>query len=433
MAVRTIFTIGISIGLLAAGSSRLALGEPSALDSGVSQLLELGQHYSPRALADARKQHEQLSKLPDYDSRVGYAYALVLIKQRSSDEAIKALDAVLTQQPDLLPAWRAKVWMQMSARKYVAAVQSMRSAAVGMANQRKKHTAGAAIDNAPDRTETARFFGQMFGFLEGPRGNAIADDELRKSKQYIQSRLGDDREAFSEGEEAISAQFVKLRERLQKSESEAVAQLKDQEAAVKQQQKKVDKAETDVDFQAEKLQTATKAQLEDLTKQAESIQKNIMQAQFRLNALDHAITAQQGQATLQNMALNQPGSQDAFVRTAAIVQLNRIQNNLQQLVVQRTTLAAQIAGLSQQLNVVGVQRDSLLGDAAQTSADLSSQTAQLKRREKELGRARKTAAKGQTSAGSKAHTLTGQQQAFGTYVPFPFEAEKERVLNWFGH
>ena len=242
MAVRTVVAISLLIGILTACASRSALAEPAPLESGVSQLLELGQRYSPRALADARKQHERLSQLPNYDARVRYAFALVLIKQRSNDEALKTLEAVLAEQPDLLPAWRSKVWTQISAHKYVPAIQSMRAAAAIMAAENKKSkklSAGAPPEaNATERTDTARFFGRVFGFLEGPRGHAVAADELRKGKQYVQSRLADDLDAFTAGEEEISAQFVKAHERLQKTEAESAAQSADQESALKQQQRR---------------------------------------------------------------------------------------------------------------------------------------------------------------------------------------------------
>ena len=188
-----------------------------------------------------------------------------------------------------------------------------------------------------------------------------------------------------------------------------------------------------MEFQAEKLQTATKAQLEELGKQADSIQKNIVQAQFRLNAFDQAIGAQQTQATFQNAAINQPGSQDAFSRAAAIRQLNLIQANLQQLAIQRATLAQQMAAQNQQLIAIATQRNTLLGEGEQSASDLKTQATQLKRKERELGKAQKKAAKGRGSPGNSTRALTEQQQAFGTYEPFPFDAEKERVLNWFEH
>ncbi len=248
MAVRLV----IAIGILAAFVGRAAQAEPSVIERGVSDMLRSGQRDSQRVLADARKQHEKLSALPDYDARAEYAFAVVLIRQRSTDEALAALDRVLAERPDLLPACARKSGCRFpptGTLRPSAACVARPSACPTMARNRPTPTNG---------TETARFFGRMFDYLENRPSLGIAAHELRKSKQFVQSRLGNDRAQFSAGEETMSAQFVKSSEQLQQTEAATTAHFAEQEAAVRQQLKKVDKAEADVDFKSEKLQTDTK-------------------------------------------------------------------------------------------------------------------------------------------------------------------------------
>lgn len=211
MAVSRLIAISLAISGFAASAGRAAPAEPSPVVQGVSELLQLGQRDSPRNLAEARKQHERLSSLDGYDARAEYAYAVILIRQHASDDALAALDRVLAERPGLLAAWRAKVWTQMSTRKYPAAVRTMRAAAAAMAQ------AGKDAADAGERDETAQFFGRMFAYLESRTGQSVPAEELRKSKQSVQSKLGDDRAGFAAGEEAMTAQLVKCRSKSSKA------------------------------------------------------------------------------------------------------------------------------------------------------------------------------------------------------------------------
>ena len=322
MAVRTLLSIGISVGILIAAANRSAMAEPTGLSAGPTEgsiqkslvccswATNIRHTRWPKQV---QKLHDLLAKMPGYDARVQYAFALVLIKQRSTERALEMLDEAVKQQPDLLPAWRAKVWVQVSARKYTGALETMRAATKVVARQ---HAAAAKDDTgAEERAATAQFFGRVCGFLEGPRAHDVPAELMRKSKQYIQQKLGDDRQAFAvQAKSAVTRKNLAQREsteRLQAARSESAAERAEQQAVLKQQEQRVDKAEADIDFKAEKLQTDTRAELDGLAESAASIQRNILAAQFRLNGIDQAIAAQQGLLTIQNAQLNQPGNIDA--------------------------------------------------------------------------------------------------------------------------
>ncbi len=322
------------------------VAEPETLSQGVAELLKLGQRYSPRNLADARQLHARVAEFDGYDARAKYAYAVVLIRQRANAEALAALDQVLAERPDLLPAWRAKIWTQMLVRKFPAAIRSMRAAAQALA------AADPPGADAEERAETARFLGRVFAYLESRPAAAISPDDLRRAKQNVQSRLGDARDQFAIGEEAMTTELIKSGEQVKQSEAARTAEVAEQEAAIRQQQKKVDAAATDVDFEFEKLQVAAKARMENLTKQAEAVQRNILQAQFRLNQVEITIDVQQKQLTVQDLAL----TNRANLTAAQIldIQLRRIAvvNNLQQLAGQRVAAVAEVVALNNQLAAV---------------------------------------------------------------------------------
>ncbi len=427
MAVCRLVAIGLVISGFAASAVRAAPAEPSPVAQGVSELLQLGQRYSPRNLAEARKQHERLSTLDGYDARAEYAYAVILIRQRASDDALAALDRVLAERPDLLPAWRAKVWTQMLARKHAAAVVSMRAAAKVLAD------ADPNAFDAGERAEIAGFFGRVFAYLESRTASPIPADQLRKAKQNVQSRLGDARDQFAAGEEAMVMLLADSEQQVKRSEAAKTAEVAEQEAAIRQQQKKVDQAAADIDFESEKLEVNAKTRLANLSKQVEAVQKNIIEAQFRLRQVDITIDVQQKQLIVQDLALanraNLTPAQLAdvqFRRTAVV-------NNLQQLASLRVAAVAQVLALNNQVAQFGEEREALLNEDAQSARQLKSQAAQLKYKERKLDRVQKSAAAAAAHPAGKTRLVAQRQQVFGACEPFPFQAEAMRVTGWFRH
>ncbi|HEX4143419.1 MAG TPA: hypothetical protein VHY91_07700 [Pirellulales bacterium] len=392
----------------------------------VARLLQLGEHYSPTALAASRAYHDTLRAKPGYDARIQYAFVLVLIRQHCRTEAVELLDKMVEREPDGLHLWRAKIWAEMAVHKERAALSDIRSVADVLARQ----TSTALPESeAESQRATAEFLGRVFGFLEIPRANAPAAEEVRSAKQYLLARLGDQRADFDQSEELVAEKFAAAREAFEEVRAKRVADGISKQQAFEQQQKLIDETETNVDYDTEKVKTNTVTEVERHNRSAESLRKYLVACQFRLDAVHKAILTNQGLLAEQALASEQTArgtNRGNFTLVDMARSSKRIQDLLERLVAEEIMLVQQIKQLSEQLQTTLVQRDALLETAERTTAELKTQAAALKRDEKRLERAQQTEAK--KIAAQRQKTLLTKQTSFATFEPFPLDTETQRLL-----
>jgi hypothetical protein len=409
----------------------LSASEPDTKTAAVAQapaarLLELGDRYSPTALAKARAYHDSLRAKPGDDADVEYALALVLIRQHCTGEAVEVLDAILAHQPDALYLWRAKIWAEMAAHKERDALADVRSVAAILARQSPNDLSAA---DAEEWRATAEFLGRVFGFLEVPRANSRPADEVRSAKQAVLAGLGDERTEFDESEELVAEKFSKAREAFEQQRAKRLAASKARQDEIGQQKKLIDETETGVDFDTEKVKVNTATEVERLNKAAETLQKYLLVSQNRLNAVRKAILSNMGpifqQAAASELtAMGVTPSPILLLRQSTATNEQRI--GMMRLGAEQNILTQQIQQLTEQLQSTITQRNALLDMGEKTSTDLKVQAASLKRDERRLERAEQAEAKKISTERHK--TLLTKQTSFATFEPFAFETEKQRVV-----
>ncbi len=391
---------------------------PSRSQHDLTRLVDLGEHISPRALADARRLHERLCNQPDFDARAQYAFALVLIQQHRSCESIDLLHDVLKARPDLLPAWRTMLWGSLAARKYPDATTAI------------AHVAElAAASDARERDESAFFLGTVFGYLEGPRSGAVPAEELRTVRQKTLGQLGTARKAFAAGEEAFTAQFADLTQKLyaaQRADAETQSQRLE---ALKIRQDSIDRAETDNEFKVETLKTDLKAELDSLERQVRIVQTEIMRNQYRVKQIEVALTAQQSQMPLGGGGAAGGKSSGSNKGGAAQPSPQQVAN-LARIAAMQLVALGQLSANQTTLGQLVERREELLGETQQTSSNLRSQRIRLGQEEKEVRSSRKRESRRSDPLGRESRALQDRLHAFATYVPFPFERERQLVLEW---
>jgi hypothetical protein len=258
--------LGVLAWAAAIATMSLSASEPAAKPAVAAQdpaarLLDLGDRYSPSALAKARAYYDGLRAKSGNDARVRYAFALVLIRQHCEQEAAELLGSIVAQQPDALHLWRAKIWAEMAMHKEREALTEIRSLADVLARQRV--TALTAAE-AEARRVTVEFLARVFGFLEDPRTDAPPADEIRAARLYLLARLGEDRASFNQTEELIAERFSKDRATLENLRAKRLAAGKTKQVALEQQKKIIDETETSVDYNTEKVKTNTKTEVDRL-------------------------------------------------------------------------------------------------------------------------------------------------------------------------
>jgi tetratricopeptide (TPR) repeat protein len=404
-----------------------AADKPSvASEAAAARLLELGDRYSPDALTKVRAYYGGLAEESQDDARVQYALVLVLIRQHSHKEAVELLDKAIAREPDGVHLWRAKIWVEMAAHKEHEALADIRLAADVLA---KQSPAALPAAEAKAWRTTAAFLGRVIGFLDVPRANALPADEVRGAKQYVLTKLGDDRTAFNQNEELVAKKFSQVRATLEGLRAKRVAAGTTKQEALGQQKKVIDETETSVDYDTQKVKANTIAEVDQHNQSAESLQKYLVACEFRLDAVHKSILNAQDALFQQALASEQTAQGITAGRYNQVTMARnsqQIQNSLLRLTAEENVLIQQIKMLSAQLQTTIDERNLLLDTGEKTTAELKSKADTLKRDEKRLERAEKAEAK--KIAAERHKSLMTKQTAFAMFEPFPFDAEKQRVL-----
>ena len=410
---------------------RFTLAKPATtprpqLKAPAARLLELGDRYSPTALAKARAYHDGLAQNRLTTPRVQYAFALVLLRQHCHEEAIGLLGESLAREPagaafvasqDLGRDGRAQRPRGLGRRGSVADVLA------------KQSPIDLPTADAEQRRVTVEFLGRIFGFLEVPRPNALPADELRSAKQYVLTALGDERAEFDRSEAAVAEKFSKVVAAFKQQRAKRVAEGMTKQEEVAKQKELIDETETNVDYDTEKVKTNVTTEVERLNQAAESLQKWLAACQYRLNVVRVALVnneeklVQQAQSS-ELTATGVTSGPNNLVTQAA--RSNQIKALVVRLGAEQNMLTQQIKQLTEQLQSTIAQRDDLLDMGEKTTAELKTQAASLKRDEKRLERAQQAGAK--KLAAERHRTLLTKQTSFATFEPFPFDTEKQRVV-----
>jgi hypothetical protein len=284
---------------------------------------------------------------------------------------------------------------------------------------------------ADDWRATAEFLGRVFGFLEVPRPKAVADDDVRRTKQFVLAKLGDEKAVFNANEELVFEKLSKAQAAAEDLRSKRVAAGKTKHQALGQQKKALGETETSVDFDSEKLKTNTKTEVDRLNQVAEMVNKNILTCQFRLNGLRQAIQVNQAKLDIQTQKIESQGPPPSdpvlgASRVPDLVTQTQLIELLTRLTAEQALLTKQVSQLTEELRNTIAQRDALLELGDQSNAELKTQAASLKRDGKKLERAQQAEAR--KIAVERQRTLLTKQTAFATLEPFPYGTEKQRVV-----
>jgi hypothetical protein len=421
---------------LLVGFAHLGVLRASELGDGVSKLFESGAKNTPPAVAAAKSQYEKLKRSNPQDRRIDYAYGVVLVNQHKYRDALPLLlRYVETAKPEL-NAHRVQIWAQIQDRKYADALDGMASL-----GQRFPHDSASPMEAR--YLETARFLGTLFGYLELARPGTVNPELKSKSKDFILARLGDPyTTAFDEGRDEVASRASDLQRERKVAQEKASAA-----AEVRQEQEKavLEDDRGKITVQQEAMQTSAE-QLNEARRELSVIQQQLSSLNADRTRLGAQIVVLQTQLyqiqvdiynTNNNFGANRPAPNPApdknvtgaisvpaaqveqFARaralTLSLAGLNKQAFNMDRNILAFQQRAAVLSGRGEQEAESLAQRDSTIRNTAKHAKVI----------EKKLARERTAPPKASTAG------LTSQMTSLSTYLPFPYEQEKKRVLEWF--
>ena len=392
-------------------------------DEGSISILEntWDKKQSLRAEADAI--YSRLKRGGHANVDVAYAYLLAKIRQSDYRKAVQAADELLEIDPTHLAGNRARTWLLLLTRQPKPALSSLL-------------TFDSVNDSRDDidatvKLENIRAIGRMYGYLEGPAREKVADANLRKVLDEILDGATDEEQAaFQEERDLVLDTFKQL---IGEKQADDVKTIEDRES---QRQELLEKLEEQSTTLAER-EKALLPMIDEITEEANSvigkIQARAAPLESELRSLNSEINSVriQYQSILDEalrwelMAQNEKDQQqrDRYLFRASQVRFSarRYDASLAALNSQANSVAAALQKVQAELSAAQAHYGGKLGAVQQA---LQGVAKDQKRVEGQGKRASKPV-KG-TSALSKA--LDGKAEAVTTYEEFPVELERDQLL-----
>ncbi len=433
------FTLAIAIALLlTVAFGRLLPARELAPQ--VASLFQLGTKNTPSAVAAAKSHYERMKRDNPRDRRIDYAFAIVLVNQHQYLESVELLTGLQQRSKPDVAASRAKVWAQIQGRRITDALQEMAALSQSLKGTGDNDSVSKSND------ETARFIGAMFGFLELVRPGTV-DNELRsKYRSMVLENLGDRyTPLFDAGHADVAERLDGLQSdrklaqerkaashtaRLDRDKAtldDALGEIADKEEAMQWHQESM--------RDAQREWNVVKTQLDSLRADRTRLTAQIVTVQAQISELTRNRTT-----VLPTTVIDQrrPGTPELDFSTTTTTATNRIFGPTTPEFARVAALAVSLGRLNKQAfdmdrRLLSLQqRSAELSDRGLRDADALDQhdaaaqrtAKRAKALEKKINR---------ESAAPKASTQvpTSQMTALSTYLPFPYEQERKRVLAWF--
>lgn len=430
-----VFTM-VSVGLTAFAPKKAAEGD---VRSQVEQLLALATEPSAKNLQAVEGYYRSLPAASREDRMLQYAYAVALIRQRHLTESAKWIARLTDEQPQLLFLWRDRVWLALALGQKTAAMTEIEQlAAHAQAHQAVRH------DSISD-TETAEFLGAVCGFISGPWSHRVPEADVKKAEGQLRSIFDDDsRVAFDRSKAKLTEQYQELLEaHQQRAQNELQAKTIERQAAEQaagRTAKQLDAKQQALKDKEKKRTIDAKAKIDDLDRQLKKLDDDrqaLLVKMAPLEAHRAALVSQivpapgyYGMVTA-NPALRTPALRNwNWARASMGVGGQRvIMRRLAPVVAKVTALEAEVAALNQrelelqfELQATDVKHQSDLGKLAVKKQALETDQKRVENDTRRLKAKR-------LGSSPRLRVEAAQLTNFRTYVPFPFEREKERLLS----
>jgi len=424
----------VSIGMFAilpscwCGQGIAASPKKASPRAGIEKLFALGEKSTPSAVAAAKEQYEQLKRNSAKDSRIDYAFVLVLINQHKYREAAPLLSGHLSAKKPDSSMYCVKIWAAVQDRKAITAIDDM----VALSRQFPRSAAAQ-----PDAAflEVASFLGAMFGYLDLVRPEGLDPKVKSQRRNEILANIGNKYlPAFDEGRDMV-------RDRLAEMQAERNAK---QDEVVAAAEKRRDQDESAL----ENARTAFAEQQDT----AKSSADNVREAQRELNVIQQQLTTlSQDRTRLSGQIISAQAQLAAIQSTSNLVdeRINRSPQNLSLPPIyggnrinpvgaaMANALALTLASLNKQAYNVDRQMLTLQGRATELMAkgakesNTVAQSEEVARKASKQAKAIEKKLRRPETATKTRVAMTPKITSLSTYIPFPYEEERERVLSWF--
>ena len=408
--------------------ARSALGDEPNLRREVSQLLDTGWETSSLARTEAADQYERILQSAPVDWRVAYAFALVQIKQRRYDDAQKLIAQILKINPTDLNVWKSKVWISMLTQKYMTALVEMDRLA-GLIQD-------VEADDDAEFRKTAQFLGGMFGFLDHVSDRRVAEPVREQHRQRVVDQLSDFLEKeFDRSYRRVAEQHAAFLEQKNRARNEAKVKGEKQKAEIRRdlarQREQADDQRDEFEQERQTLIDEHREQAKQLDEEERPLVADIMRLASNASVLRREMIVLDGAAL--RLRGDAAREKDLVRCESLLQQAFRLERLSFQYGVDLSTIDRLAFGVNSRrakLQRGRIELQSKTNDRLNTlDKDLNTVRRNVQRIDGHL----KNRKLRQPSSGStpRVLALSAQLSALTSYVAFPLESERQRVLDMF--
>ncbi|WP_254510905.1 hypothetical protein [Anatilimnocola floriformis] len=404
-----------------------ASANDAVLKAGLTKMLEVGWSVTPTARAAADAQYIELQATSAGDVRLLTASSLVLLQQRRYEEAGKRLDELLAVDDDNILALRAKTWLATTMKSYGSAIVTAEKLRAALPKETTQDAAAEAM--AQDQIA---FLGRLCGYLAGPAGDSIDQNERKQLERTVLIGLSDARkEVFEQARDGVTQKFFEMtdtkvdeeKKNVETRKTEADQTLQDVETA----RREIESRANDLESNATRVQKEWNDEIVAIEKLDQPLVAELARLQARKDIVRNDLASYQIQ--IDNLSARAARERDPVIRS-------QLRNDIDQLAFLANRLAGDVALINRQGQAVEGQRAVLAQRTARAQANFGGQLENMNKelvalgkKEKRVGVEEKKARRPVTGSSTKTIALSTQVTSLSTYDKFPLEQARQRLLN----
>jgi hypothetical protein len=403
--------------------------ENEQLRATLMELFESSWQKSAEGLNLAAAQHRKAKAVAPSDTRADYAMALVQWRYLRFTDAEATLRDLTNAHPEDWSATRARIYLGILMKKYSQSLADI--------DQLSRRLAEAAGDPKAEeaRRETAQFLGRVFGYLEGPAQKLVSQTSVADVRKGVMERLSEsDREAFSESFGALGERFGQLDEEKRRTQAEAkVVEAKTKEDELKRLANERDGVDADkerIRRQAEEARVVAQEGVAKIDAQLVPLDAELAQ----LNARGNVVRAEIGRLSVigNGLLADADATDDAGLAASLRAQAGLVFGRQRSFEIEYQQLDARAVAVNAQRAALYNQRAQIVAQYEATARQLGVQAAKLGKVEKRITSEESKNRKPATGMSGQVQTLAANAASITSYVEFPLDLERQRILDSFG-
>lgn len=402
--------------------------DPAATRDAIKQMLAATWDASPAAAVELERHYERLR--PSADWRVHYAYALASMRQWQYDKATQVAEQLVEDPEAELPARAMLAWLLLLKKKHAAGLAQIERTAAALPKPEDLDDAGRL-----HRQDVIRRLGRMFGYLEGPASGALSEFERDSRRRRIALLLSDEEMGMFEDESrAVAEQFLMRIDEKDRVVEDARRRAEEQRAArleaIAAEQRTIAERLEAIETQRDKLQREYDEQLRGL----EERDAPLRQRYARLDAQAADVQRDLAYASAEILRIEDQLAfeSDPLLRDLLLTDLARMTSLASSYSREYTRLERAAAVVERERAAIAAEQRQLENQYRRQLNEYAGEQQSLARQARRNEVEQNRLARERPRTTGQARSLESQAQAFTTYVPFPFEDARQRLLESFG-